>query len=412
MCPYLRLFPRGCPAKWGKKLTSTQATELANGGVPQGISSVSLGRLIRGTSLLPNYRWQHPGATLAKTEAACGSLPLQTDPKRVQYTSCATLVMGLFSLPTGFIPNGKNTFGNYNLENVIMPKRQLAQQLQDNMHSHRLAVDYDSSDHVVGHDYDAYYVLQSTARKLYRYDNLVFSGTYMLPPQTHALLNPRGIPAPPDPGIHNVQWADGWKTGTLFGSHIDYTYGNMYDYKTVNLRFRQSGLTVIVMSNTASTNALNIAEHASAFALKTKLPHVAAPRPAPSRPKPAPTTAPLRSPHPGTLISLHGRGNTFNVILASEKWKNVQNSFVAPTRFQVHLKYACATGSGTLFSVQTDTRPPRNVVIGDSIAPGTKHPQHLRANTTKIITSTAVDRWGFWTDGIAPCTWSFKARTL
>ena len=77
---------------------------------------------------------------------------------------------------------------------------------------------------------------------------------------TGAEVTPRGIAAPPDPGISHVEWADGWKTGYLFESSC-LSAGSLYNYATANLRFTKEGLTVIVMSNSSSTDALDVAEH-------------------------------------------------------------------------------------------------------------------------------------------------------
>jgi hypothetical protein len=102
---------------------------------------------------------------------------------------------------------------------------------------------------------------------MYRYDNLLFSSRFMPAAATRRELSPRGIAAPPDLGIDDVQWAEGWKTGYLLGSRVVYTAGSLYSYQTANLRFPRAGVTVIVMANTASTDALSTAEHAAAFVL-------------------------------------------------------------------------------------------------------------------------------------------------
>ena len=248
--------------------------------------------LINGTSRLPNVRWGHQGNTLAQTQAACASLPLEpqnTSP--VQYTSCADVLMGLLDpgvqtaavdgswLPTGLLKPVKCSFvGQPNphylppcmIQHYVKGKPILVSQLYDGFHSSKLALDYDWSGNHASHTYSDYFSTYSTASHLYAYDNRLFTGHYMSPAYTRAELSARGIAAPPDPGINRVQWADGWKTGYLFGSRVVYTAGNLYNYQTANLRFPHAGVTVIVMGNTASTDALNVAEHAAAFVLPGK----------------------------------------------------------------------------------------------------------------------------------------------
>jgi hypothetical protein len=143
----------------------------------------------------------------------------------------------------------------------------LAWQLFDGIHSRRLALDYDPAGRNVSHIYNDYFAAYSSAPNMYRYDNLLFSRRFMAAAPTRRELSPRGIAAPPDLGIDDVQWAEGWKTGYLLGSRAVYTAGSLYNYQTANLRFPRAGVTVIVMANTASTDALSTAEHAAAFVL-------------------------------------------------------------------------------------------------------------------------------------------------
>ena len=287
-------------------------------------------------------------------------------------------------------------------------KRQLAFRLHDRTHSARLALDYDSSGKHVRHEYDDYFVTYSTASDLYKYDNLIFSGTYMLPPQTRALLSPRGIAAPPDPGIKNIQWADGWKTGDLFGSPIEYTYGSLYNYRTVNLRFTRTGVTVIVMSNSSETNPLAIAERAARFTFRATDSR-SRPTPRTMTPRPNPRFKPPRS---GNLVSLHGRNTQFNGGIGYGNWGIPKHMFVAPPAFRVSLKYACGQGSETLFAVSYRTNGVvHSVTLADTVSPLAKHPQRLQGQITRTVHSPTVNRWAFWLNGLTTCQWS-SGRTL
>ena len=95
--------------------------------------------------------------------------------------------------------------------------RRLGWQLFDGLHSSRLALDYTLSGSHQAYTYNDYYAAYTTAQDLYTYDDILFSGRFMSRALTRAEVTPRGIAAPPDPGISHVEWADGWKTGYLFG---------------------------------------------------------------------------------------------------------------------------------------------------------------------------------------------------
>ena len=251
----IKVLSYPCPARWEHHVMITQ--------------------LLDGTTRLPEYHWGRPGNTIAQTEAACASMPLERrSPHTVHYTTCANVVMGLFGpaalnttqeggswLPFGLGPNGDRHYS-------IAFERRMAGQFFDGLRSPKLALDYDRAGNHSSHTYNDYYAAYTSAPHLYFYDNLLFSGRYMnVRANTKLELRSRGIAAPSDPGINGTQWADAWKTGYLFGSRLEYTAGNLYNYQTANLRFPRPGVTVIVMGNTASTEGLNIAEHAAAFVL-------------------------------------------------------------------------------------------------------------------------------------------------
>jgi transcriptional regulator with XRE-family HTH domain len=249
----------GCPPKWRK---------------------ITIAELVDGSSRLPNYHWGRNGESLAQTEAACMKLPLEgRSSPPAHYTTCANIVMALLDpgvvtpvpagswMPTGLIPSARGSRRLIGHPALVARVPRLAHQLFDGLQSPRLALDYDRSGRHVTHEYNDYFATYSTARDLFTYDNLLFGGRYMPPANTRAELSPRRISAPPAPGINHVEWARGWKTGLLFGARVVYTAGSLYNFQTANLRFPQTGVTVIVLSNSASTDALNTAEHAAAFVL-------------------------------------------------------------------------------------------------------------------------------------------------
>ena len=179
-----------CPAKW-HKITTAQ--------------------LVEGTSSLPNYRWGTRGNNIVQAEAKCESLPLEPHHSvSVHYTTCANLIMAILNpgvvsqsdptgvwMPTGLIPNGNGTWNRLrNHQDLVAKVPQLAHQMFDGISSSRLALDYNSSGAHVGQVYNDYFAAYSTPHDLYRYDNLLFSGTYMPPAQTRMAVAPRGITAP------------------------------------------------------------------------------------------------------------------------------------------------------------------------------------------------------------------------
>ena len=252
---YHRFYGPGCPRKW---------------------RGLTIANLVEGTSGLPDYHRGQNSGNMVAAQGHCYLLPMKRrNSHRVDYSSCNDILLGFVAptihnlgstdeewLPTGILPGGRGTIsfdGHHS--------RFLARQLFDGPGDPRLAIDYSAAGihHVAS--YNDYYAAYTSARDLYEYDRLPFSGNLMSPANTRRLVTARDMAAPKDPGIDNVQWADGWKVGRLFGQGITYTAGRLNDYGTANLWFPKFNSAVIVMANTASTDALNVAEHVAAFML-------------------------------------------------------------------------------------------------------------------------------------------------
>ena len=279
----------------------TSTNLLAKGTCPAKWKGITLDDLIDGTSGLPSYHVGQSGRNDLQTQALCESHPLGRRRAAVDYSSCNNLILGLAAptiykpnqgslsevwLPTGIIPGGSGPIaftGNHS--------DFLAHELYDGpQQPPQLAVDYTAGGKHLAGSYDDYYAAYTSARDLYTYDRLLFSGRLMSPANTRRLISARGIAAPPDPGIGNAQWAEGWKVGELFGQKVIYTAGNLNDYETANLWFPKLDTAVVVLANRASTDALNVAEHSAAFVMDGSEADAAA------------TKAPSVSDLPGTYI--------------------------------------------------------------------------------------------------------------
>ena len=96
VCPYLRQAIGFCPPSWGRLLPGNDLTKMLHGKTIPHLHSVTLRKLITGTSGVADVNWQKPASNLAKTEAACNAPLTSTKSHRaIRYPSCANLFMGL-----------------------------------------------------------------------------------------------------------------------------------------------------------------------------------------------------------------------------------------------------------------------------------------------------------------------------
>jgi hypothetical protein len=229
---------------------------------------ITVRMVVEGASRLPDFGWGQPGHTTDQTVAACQAEPVTGYPPSsnndcdsavlasiVERTSNARwddILAGQIFRPAGMVNSGWMTDA-------------LAAGAPG------FALDYDGATADPGHVYNDFFAAYSTAPDLYAYDNALFGGKLLSPRDTAAVLTPRRAVIPPDPDIVNPRWGDYWRIGSFFGRRVVYTIGNANAFVTVNMRFPDTGVTVIVISNDQQNDTVGVALHAAALVFGQRL---------------------------------------------------------------------------------------------------------------------------------------------
>jgi serine/threonine protein kinase/transcriptional regulator with XRE-family HTH domain len=227
---------------------------------PASWQPITVQQVLDGSANFPDNNWGLVGNTTLQSVQGCQSTPFVTLLYRSSISpACTALVMGTIlervfngAWPSG-VPGqiGVTHFGR--LTDAFLPPQR--------------AADYNGSTLDTRTVYNDYFALYATASDVYAFDNALFGGQILTPRDTNALFAPAGAVGTPDPGIKDQRWGYWWKIGRLFGRRVVYTYENLNDFLTVNMRFPQAGVTVVALSNDDSNDALGIAIHSAALAL-------------------------------------------------------------------------------------------------------------------------------------------------
>ncbi len=237
ICRYLP----SCPARW---------------------RPITVRMVLEGTSRLPTYQWGRAGNSTQQTIAGCQAMqapgyPPSTDPV------CENAVLATI------IENTSSVTWDRELSDAVfrpagMPNSgRMTDALA--LGSPGMARAYDGDTPDPQQVYNDTFVAYSTAPDLLAYDNALFGGKLLSRRDTAAVLAPRGAVTPPDPGVVNPRWGYYWRNGTLFDQRVIYTIGDVNFFQTVNMRFPDTDVTVIVLSNDIQNDVVGAALHAAAL---------------------------------------------------------------------------------------------------------------------------------------------------
>jgi CubicO group peptidase (beta-lactamase class C family) len=239
-------------------------------------------RVVDGSANLPQYSWGWAGYTTQQSLAGCQAMPLGglfgQSGTTISYWSCSTLVLG--TLLEAFNP----PWDSYIDAAVFKPAGMTSSgRVTDAVAVRTLAHDYDGATRDPNMVYNDYFEVSATAHDVYAYDNALFAGRLLSRASMTRLLTPRRALDLTDWGIAKPGVGYLWRMGRAFGHRVIYTIGESMDRKafsTVNMRFPDAGVTVVILSNEAQDDVEAIALHTAAVVFG---------RPLPPRPGPLPT---------------------------------------------------------------------------------------------------------------------------
>jgi serine/threonine protein kinase/transcriptional regulator with XRE-family HTH domain len=235
---------------------------------------VTVRMVLNGTAELPNFDWGRVGNSTQQSIVTCQSEPLDGPiGSAIDYQNCGTLVLGVISeklsgaawesdiASTIFHPAGMRNSGRVTDAWALTT------------HAHDYAGTTEFPDTV----YNDYFAAYSTARDVYAYDNALMAGKLLPRSYLHFLFTPRAPVGAPDLGIRAPRWGYVWRTGVAFGHRVVYTSSGTKFFQTINLRFIDDGVTVIVISNDHLDNINTIAVRVAAFTFAKSTPTFRAP---------------------------------------------------------------------------------------------------------------------------------------
>ena len=241
---------------------------------------ITVRMLLDGTANIPHTdSMGRAGNTPDQSLASCQSVSLDGRPgSKIDYENCGDLVMGLLAeraLGGGSWVDQFNFIGGiFDLAGMKNTGRMTdALALSPGM-----ALSYDGPVPFGPQIFNDDYVAYSTASDINTFDNAFFGRKLLSRSATAMVLTPRrsfsktGCCAFPDLGIAKPQWGYEWKTGLFFGKRVFYTFrGESSAFQTVNMHFPKRDLTVVVLSNDESNDALGIAMNAAALAFGRRI---------------------------------------------------------------------------------------------------------------------------------------------
>jgi CubicO group peptidase (beta-lactamase class C family) len=239
ICTYLA----GCPAAW---------------------MPITVHMVLAGTSQIPAYDWGQPGLTTAQSVRALQAQPLDGTPgsSPLDYQNGDVLVLGTiiekvtgepwatFLQRTIFGPAGMRHSGR--MTDAFRPPARAQGYLG--------AFPDDST------VYNDYFFAYGTAPDVYAYDQALFGGRLVARATLARLFGPGAATG----GLHSGYT---WQTGRVAGHRAVYTSNAGNAFATINLRFVQDGMTIVVISNDDTnedtTDVQQTAVHLAAIAFGT-----------------------------------------------------------------------------------------------------------------------------------------------
>jgi CubicO group peptidase (beta-lactamase class C family) len=237
---------------------------------PRSWKPITVGMAVEGRADLPFVNFGVPGNRPSQSLTRCQGAPLDAKPgSKIDYQNCTDLVLGLLIEdapgPAASSWGAANVFGLDTMTNTG--------QLTDSMRSPRRALAYDGPKLDTNVAFNDYFAAYSTTNDVLAYDKALFGGQLLSARDKAKVFTPRsgqsnGVFDPSDYGVSDPAWGYDWKVGRLLGLSVAYTLSNVNDFQTVNLRFRQSKITVIVLGNDVQNNVWAIATNAGALVLR------------------------------------------------------------------------------------------------------------------------------------------------
>jgi hypothetical protein len=219
---------------------------------------ITVRMVVDGTAELPWYQWGVAGNGPVQSLAGCEAMPLDAKlGTRIEYNFCDDIALAFMS---------EHAEGPW-AESAIfqLPGLHNTGQLTNSTNSPQEALDYNGSKVDPDPIYNDYFAAYSTVSDLYAYDNALFGRQFLSARDTAALFAPRRHIDPPDPGVTRAQWGYYWKVGTMLGHRVVYTYNRLNSFQTVNMLFRNSRVTVIVLGNNIQDDLWHTATQAAAI---------------------------------------------------------------------------------------------------------------------------------------------------
>jgi len=105
----------------------------------------------------------------------------------------------------------------------------------------------------------------ATAHDIYAYDNALFAGRLLSPPYLATFFTPRASIGQTDPGITSRGTGYLWQIGTALGRRVIYTNSVWDSFSTLNMRFPDAGVTIVICGNELQNSAEDVGLHVAAL---------------------------------------------------------------------------------------------------------------------------------------------------
>src|SRR6185437_1722584 len=212
------------------------------------------------TAHLPPLHWGAVPGTEQQALAACEATPLDPLPAgRSSYEACTVLALG------AIVERVTGESWEAALRHAILTPAGMAHtgRLTDALQPPQRARNYIGAATNSEASYDVTLAVYATAPDVLRFDEALFGGRLASPKAMAAMLAPRDAARPAEPGIEDLRRAYFWKVGRLLGHRLLYTAGTTDGFApgfaTLNMRFPDDGVTIVVVDNDAQDETAAVA---------------------------------------------------------------------------------------------------------------------------------------------------------